>query len=284
MKFNDYISNIFAVISGFFGLIAAYPVFQNRIGTFIVSLIFAAIGYTYGIKLLSGLGGPTLRIWLITGNIGIDFLDLSIQIFKADKKITQNEIERVRIYMTEEFGEEIGIESEKYVMKNYKKRIDVKRICNSYISMKHSFRLTFYYQLFGIAASSGSISEKEENLLMIIAYHLRIGKKSYSYVKNNFVKNEEPKISNTNDYKEYSNKSSTFINNFLSSSINAYIILGVNRNSSISEIKKSYRKLVKQYHPDMITDTTDLFKKKAKEKFIEINDSYEYLKKYKGFN
>lgn len=51
----------------------------------------------------------------------------------------------------------------------------------------------------------------------------------------------------------------------------AYLILEVNENSSISDIKKSFRKKAKQYHPDVNKeqDTEQLF--------IKITEAYNYL-------
>lgn len=51
-----------------------------------------------------------------------------------------------------------------------------------------------------------------------------------------------------------------------------YQILGVSRGASDAEIKKSFRKLARQYHPDVAKD-----KKHAEEKFKEINEAYEVL-------
>ena len=50
-----------------------------------------------------------------------------------------------------------------------------------------------------------------------------------------------------------------------------YEALGVSENASESEIKKAYRKLARQYHPDVNKD------KGAEEKFKEINSAYEIL-------
>ncbi|HEU5395966.1 MAG TPA: J domain-containing protein [Verrucomicrobiae bacterium] len=51
-----------------------------------------------------------------------------------------------------------------------------------------------------------------------------------------------------------------------------YEILGVTRNASDADIKKSFRKLAREYHPDVAKD-----KKRAEEKFKEINEAYEVL-------
>lgn len=51
-----------------------------------------------------------------------------------------------------------------------------------------------------------------------------------------------------------------------------YQSLGVARTASADEIKKAFRKLAREFHPDVAKD-----KKKAEEKFKEINEAYEVL-------
>ena len=56
-----------------------------------------------------------------------------------------------------------------------------------------------------------------------------------------------------------------------------YEVLGVDRNASANEIKKAYRKLAIQYHPDKQHDKTDAEKKEAEEKFKEAAEAYSVL-------
>ncbi|MDR2137831.1 MAG: DnaJ domain-containing protein, partial [Synergistaceae bacterium] len=51
-----------------------------------------------------------------------------------------------------------------------------------------------------------------------------------------------------------------------------YEILGVTRTASQDEIRKTYRKLAKKYHPDVSKD------KNADKRYKEINEAYEVLK------
>lgn len=53
---------------------------------------------------------------------------------------------------------------------------------------------------------------------------------------------------------------------------NPYDVLGVDKNASDADIKKSYRKLSKKYHPDINKEPG------AEEKFKEITDAYDVLK------
>jgi curved DNA-binding protein len=51
-----------------------------------------------------------------------------------------------------------------------------------------------------------------------------------------------------------------------------YQVLGVARTATADEIRKSFRKLARQYHPDVAKNKTD-----AESKFKEINEAYEVL-------
>ena len=49
-------------------------------------------------------------------------------------------------------------------------------------------------------------------------------------------------------------------------------MLGVSRTATAEELKKAYRKLARQHHPDVNRDNHE-----AEEKFKEINEAYEAL-------
>ena len=61
---------------------------------------------------------------------------------------------------------------------------------------------------------------------------------------------------------------------------NPYEILGVSENASDEEIKKAYRKLAKQYHPDNYTDNP--LKDLADEKMKEVNEAYDTIQKLRS--
>jgi DnaJ like chaperone protein len=61
-------------------------------------------------------------------------------------------------------------------------------------------------------------------------------------------------------------------------------VLGVNRDDPEEQIKRQYRKLVKEYHPDRILSKglPEEFIQIAQDKFREIQEAYEGIKKERG--
>jgi DnaJ like chaperone protein len=58
-----------------------------------------------------------------------------------------------------------------------------------------------------------------------------------------------------------------------------YAVLGLEEGADFVEIKKAYRKLSMQYHPDKVGHLGDEFKKISEEKMKEINVAYDYFEK-----
>ena len=59
---------------------------------------------------------------------------------------------------------------------------------------------------------------------------------------------------------------------------NYYKILGVEKEATDKEIKKAFRKMAMQWHPDKFASATEEEQKRAEEKFKEIGEAYEVLK------
>jgi hypothetical protein len=65
----------------------------------------------------------------------------------------------------------------------------------------------------------------------------------------------------------------------------AYATLGLAPDAAVDEIKKAYRTLVRQYHPDAHTHLPDHdpLKKKASERFLQVQQAYERIRKARKF-
>lgn len=64
----------------------------------------------------------------------------------------------------------------------------------------------------------------------------------------------------------------------------AYLILGLNRNATVEEIKTAYKQKIKDYHPDRVANLGEELRNLAAKKTTEINKAYEIIKKSKGFS
>ena len=62
-----------------------------------------------------------------------------------------------------------------------------------------------------------------------------------------------------------------------------YMVLGLDSSASIQDIKKAYKALAKQYHPDKVSHLGGELVEFAHQKFQEINDSYQAVKNERGF-
>ncbi len=57
-----------------------------------------------------------------------------------------------------------------------------------------------------------------------------------------------------------------------------YTVLGLSRNATPPEIRKAYRQLAGQYHPDKVSHLGREFQRLAEKRFKEIQEAYERLK------
>ena len=62
-----------------------------------------------------------------------------------------------------------------------------------------------------------------------------------------------------------------------------YAILGLTADASDREIKRAYRKLISQHHPDKLGDVPEELKRRAEERAREINTAYEKIQSLRGF-
>jgi DnaJ like chaperone protein len=61
-----------------------------------------------------------------------------------------------------------------------------------------------------------------------------------------------------------------------------WAVLGIARDASEGEIKRAYRRLMSQHHPDKLGNVPDEIKRRAEERAGEINAAYEQIKSQRG--
>ena len=111
--------------------------------------------------------------------------------------------------------------------------------------------------LFKIAAADGKIDPAETGMIHEISRVFNLRQEQYDQIRSFYVKE-------TGHY---------------------YAILGCSPSSTDEEIKKSYRKLANEYHPDKIVSKglPEDFTEFANQKLKEINEAYSHIKKERQF-
>jgi DnaJ like chaperone protein len=190
-----------------------------------------------------------------TGDFIASLLVLVASIMKADGKVLRSELDYVKKYFVQAFGNDSAREAMQMLRDILKQNIPVRDVSIQIKQrMDYSSRLQLLHFLYGIAIADGKIDPAEIQLIEQIAYYLGISSADSGSIKNMFVKSTD----------------------------SAYIILGVNKNATNEEIKKAYRKLAVKYHPDKVSYLGEDIKNKAKEKFQQISEAYESIKKERG--
>jgi DnaJ like chaperone protein len=183
---------------------------------------------------------------------------LSAAVMKADGKILKSELNYVKQFLTVQFGPQFTQQHLK-TLKSFieqQQPLPLQEICGDIrMRVKPEARVQLIHYLFGIAQADGHVSDKEQQMIENIAHFMGISGGDYSSVKSMFHRDTE------SDYK----------------------ILGVTKAATDQEIKKAYRKLAIQHHPDKVAQMGEEFQKGAKEKFQKVQDAYEAIKKERGF-
>jgi DnaJ like chaperone protein len=217
------------------------------------------IGAILGFAMGSMFDGANIQKTIYQGNARGDFamslLVLSAAVMKADGKVVKSELDFVKSFFIRQFGLE---ESEKLIPL-------LKEILNQEINiqdvsiqigqyMDYSSRLQLIHYLFGIASADGQYHPSEVDVIGTISSLMGIQTSEFASIKAMFVKDM------------YS----------------AYNILEVTPDANDDEIKKAYRRLAIQYHPDKVAHLGEDIRKSATEKFQQLNAAYEEIKKQRG--
>jgi DnaJ like chaperone protein len=180
---------------------------------------------------------------------------------KADGHVCEDEINAVRCFMrdklrldaaTQQFA--MGVFNE--AKDNSTSFEDYARQFGQVFQSEQQLRMMFFEMLFSLALADGVLHPAEEKILRAAPTLLGLHGNVYETVKRQFV----------SDISHH------------------YAMLELEDGADMSAVKKAYRKLVSEYHPDKIISKglPEDFIKFAEEKFREINEAYEAIKKAKS--
>ena len=171
---------------------------------------------------------------------------------KADNQLLKSELDYVKRFFTQQFGEESTKQRMLLFREILKQDIQLQPVCLQIRDhLDYSSRLEMMHLLFGLAAADGHVNEDELRLLKQIGDYTNISNADFTSMQAMFVKDKKA----------------------------AYQILEIETTVSDEEVKKAYRKMAMKYHPDKVHHLGPEFQKDAQEKFRKINEAYETIKK-----
>ena len=190
------------------------------------------------------------------GDFEVSLLILASVVIKADGVQDKRELDFVRQQFVNMYGQERANSAFKLFKGINQQQIPVRQVCLQIQQMMdHASRLQLLHFLFGIAKADGMVTEVEVNQIRTISGYIGISSRDFESIKAMFY----------------------------DSSDNAYKILEITKEASVEEIKSAYRRMAKKYHPDRVIHLGPEHQKGAVEKFRQVQDAYEKLRKERGF-
>ena len=191
------------------------------------------------------------------GDFLLSLVVLATALMKADGKVTRNELDYVKKFFRDNFGLEGEREALAIIKDLLNKNIEIDQVCIQIrVNMNVYSRTQLLYFLFGLAKADGMVCQHEISLLDKIANLLGIDSTTYQSVKAMYYDDLD----------------------------SAYSILGIHSSATDEEVKKAYRKMAIENHPDKVGYMGEDIRKAAEKKFMAINEAYEKIKKQRGIN
>ena len=194
-------------------------------------------------------------------------LAMSSYIISADGRIMHSEMEYVRRFLRTNFGEQAVSQGEQVLLNLFeqKKQMDARspqafrntiRECGAQIAacMNYEQRLQLLNFLVGIAQADGQVSREEVAALREVVQLIGLTDSELN----------------------------SMLNLGKPSSEAAYQVLEVTPSASDEEVKKAYRRLALKHHPDTVASLGPDVQKAAEEKFKQITEAYELIKRERG--
>lgn len=182
----------------------------------------------------------------------MSLLILTAHIIQADGKIMHSEMEYVRQMLRNAFGKRAEEQGEAILRRLFDRRKQlgetewnrqIVQICREMASaMTLEQRTQLLALLSEIAKADGTVHPDEVEQLKLVANYLRVGSEAIDQLLNLGENSLEA----------------------------AYKVLGVAPDASDDEVRKAYRRMALQYHPDKVANLGDDVKAAAEKKFKEL--------------
>ena len=234
-------------IGGFLGWVALGP-------------IGGLLGFLFG-SALDGLSGVKVETQTSyspseqRNSFLVSLLVLSAAVIKADGKTLQSELDYVKDFVRRNFGDAAVPEAMRMLEEFTRQDVNIYSVGPQIARfMNYSQRLQLFHYLVQLAMADGQFDKKEKSVLEAIGATIGLGGADINSVIAMF-------------YKETSS---------------AYTVLEVSPSATDDEVRAAYRKMAMKNHPDKVATLGPDVQKAAAEKFRQVQEAYEAIKKERG--
>jgi len=188
----------------------------------------------------------------------VSLLVLSSAVIKADGTVNQSELNCAREFIRRSFGEAVVDDAMRMLDSFNRQQVNIYTVGDQIASnMNYSQRLQLFHYLVQIATSDGVFSKSEKSVLEAIGSVIRLTTGDVNSVIAMFYKENDE---------------------------SAYAVLGISPNATDDEVKSAYRRMAMKNHPDKVATLGPEVQKAAEEKFRQIQDAYEIIKRQRGMS
>ena len=187
----------------------------------------------------------------------VSLLVLSAAVIKADGKTLQAELDYVKDFIRRNFGDAAVPEATRMLEQLLRQDVNIYSVGPQIAHyMNYSQRLQLFHYLVQIAMADGHFDKKEKGVLEAIGATIGLGQTDYASVISMFYKETNA----------------------------AYTVLGISPSATDDEVRTAYRKMAMKNHPDKVATLGPDVQKAAAEKFRQVQEAYESIKKERGMN
>lgn len=187
----------------------------------------------------------------------ISLLVLSSAVISADGKTLQVELEVVKDFVRRNFGSAAVEDAVRVLGQLESRQVNIYEVGPQIARyMNYSQRLQLFHYLVQIAIADGQFDKSEKSVLEAIASTIGLSASDAASVIAMF-------------YKETSS---------------AYTVLEISPSATDDQVRQAYRRMAMKNHPDKVATLGPEVQKAAAEKFRQVREAYEAIKKERGIN
>ncbi|OCG10340.1 hypothetical protein A9G13_00970 [Gilliamella sp. wkB178] len=277
-------SFIWAIITGFVLSLVLKTGWGFFIGLFIGPMLYQA--FCNKLTEQRTHANPTLYLTVVFEVLG--------HLSKAKGVVTQDDINLARQFMDrlqlDSNSRQLAQDSfNRGKTSDYPLRSRLKELYAQYRFRRNVLNI-FCEQLIQAALVDGNLDEKELQILFIVAEEFNIPRQqmamyiqmmmgSYHFHQQGYSNQQRYQYQQGNNYGGYQSRSAE------SDLQNAYKILGIEPSAEVAAIKRAYRKLMNEHHPDKLVSKglPKEMLEAAKKRAQEIQAAYDLIKAARGF-